>query len=315
MTVSTSLRGQRCLVLGGGGFVGTNLLRRLGAEGASVRAFGRRPKADDGFGGHWIEGEFSDQAAVARALDGMDVVFHLLGGSNPAASNHDPAGELARAVTQNGELIAAAAARKVKKFVFISSGGTVYGPASAIPISEDAATDPISAYGLSKLFIEKTLGLFHAIDGLDYRILRVANPYGPFQWPNRAQGIVATILHRALRGEPLEIWGDGSVVRDYLHIEDVCDGFVRAAVVETDMRIFNIGSGKGTSLNELTAIAAQAADRPINVIYKPGRAADVPVNVLDCSRARDILGWVPRIGLEEGLRDTARWITQFATNS
>lgn len=309
---ATPLAGRRCLVLGGGGFIGTNLLRHLCDEGASVTAFGRRPRATTDFAGRWIEGEFGDRAATDAALDGMDVVFHLLGGSNPAASNREPAGELGRSVPDNAALIAAAAARGVGCFVFVSSGGTVYGRPRRLPINEDAPTDPISAYGLSKLMTEKTLSLFHALEGLDYRVLRVANPYGPFQLPNRAQGIVATIVRNALDGQPVEIWGDGSVVRDYLHISDVCDALVRAAEADGDARVFNIGSGTGVSLNALVAAASRALERRIEVTYRPARAADVPANVLDCSRARDILGWSPRIDLEAGLRDTAQWITQFA---
>lgn len=305
-----SLGDRRCLVLGAGGFIGTNLVHRLCADGAQVTGFGRRPRNGAGFGGSWIQAEFNDRGALDAALGDAEFVFHLLGGSDPAASNRNPAGELARAVPDNTALIATAAAHGVARFVFVSSGGTVYGRPQRVPITEDAATDPITAYGLSKLVAEKTLGLFHAVAGLDYRILRVANPYGPFQLPDRAQGIVATIVRRALDGEPVEIWGDGSVVRDYLHIDDVCDALVRAAVVDTDVRVFNIGSGQGTSLNALVAAVSQALDRPIDIVHKPARAADVPVNVLDCSQARRFLEWVPRIELEEGLRDTARWITR-----
>lgn len=304
------LAGQRCVVLGAGGFVGTSLCRRLSDDGATVVGFGRRSRIDTAaFPGSWIDGEFEDVGAIGRAIDNADIVFHLLGGSNPSASNRHPAMELQTALATNLSLVTAAIEAKVGKLVFASSGGTVYGAATHFPISEDAPTDPISAYGLGKLTIEKMLRIYNMIDGLDYTVLRVANPYGPFQIPNRPQGILATIIQRALHGNPVEIWGDGSVVRDYLYIDDVCDALVRAATLKTSVKVFNVGSGIGRSLNEIVASVSDVLDLKIPVVYKPGRSADIPTNILDCTRARQVLGWAPQIDWADGLRETAGWLS------
>jgi UDP-glucose 4-epimerase len=312
MTLDTGrLTGQRCVVLGAGGFVGTSLCRRLDSNGASVVGFGRRSRIDTAvFPGAWVDGEFDDASAIARVINNADVVFHLLGGSNPSASNRDPAAELQTSLATNLSLITAAIRAKVGKLVFVSSGGTVYGAATHFPILEDAPTDPISAYGLGKLTIEKMLRIYSMIDGLDYTILRVANPYGPFQIPNRPQGILATIIQRALHGSPVEIWGDGTVVRDYLHVDDVCDALVRAAAKNASRKVFNVGSGVGRSLNEIVASVSDVLNVNISVTYKPGRSADIPTNILDCTRAKQLLGWAPQVDWAEGLRGTAAWLSR-----
>jgi UDP-glucose 4-epimerase len=305
------LAGQRCVVLGAGGFVGTSLCRLLDSNGANVVGFGRRSRIDTAvFPGAWVDGEFDDAHAIAQVVDSADVVFHLLGGSNPSASNRDPAAELQTSLATNLSLITTAIRARVGKLVFVSSGGTVYGAATHFPIPEDAPTDPISAYGLGKLTIEKMLRIYSMIDGLDYTILRVANPYGPFQIPNRPQGILATIIQRALHGNPVEIWGDGTVVRDYLHVDDVCNALVRAAATNASSKVFNVGSGIGRSLNEIVASVSDVLNVNISVVYKPGRSADIPTNILDCARAEQLLGWTPQVDWAEGLRGTADWLSR-----
>jgi UDP-glucose 4-epimerase len=304
-----NLAGRRCVVLGAGGFVGTNLCHQLAREDARVTGFGRQPRIQGStFPGKWVDGEFDDAPAVEHVLKDADVVFHLLGGSNPSASNNDPVSELKGVIANNLGLIATAARVGVGKFLFVSSGGTVYGPAQNLPIPESAPTDPISAYGLGKLATEKVLRLYHLIESMEYSVLRVANPYGPCQLPDQKQGVVATVLKRALDGRPVQIWGDGSAVRDYLHISDACDAMMRAAVVNDDHRVFNVGSGIGRSLKDIVASVSHVLGVEIAVEYLPGRPADIPANVLDCTLAEQVLGWTPRIQWEDGLRTTSQWL-------
>ena len=172
---------------------------------------------------------------------------------------------------------------------------------------ETAPTEPITAYGISKLTIEKYLALYEHLHGLDYRVLRVANPFGPYQIPMKNQGIIATLVSHALRHERIEIWGDGSVVRDYIFVGDVIDAMETAAADRGDGRIFNIGTGQGRSLREIIASIEAQLGRELDISWKPGRPIDVPASVMAIERARDVLGWTPKTPFEKGLEQTIAW--------
>jgi UDP-glucose 4-epimerase len=300
--------GASCIVLGGGGFVGTNLCRRLVATGARVRAFGHRPVVVDGLAGvDWHDGEFEDVAALTAAIGSCDVVFHLIHPNTPYSANLDMVGDIRRSVIPTLALLDICRKINVGRVVFISSGGTLYGAAKQLPTAETAPTDPITAYGITKLAIEKYLGLYERLYGLSFRVLRVANPFGPFQLPGKGQGLVAMLLSRAMQREPVEIWGDGSVVRDYVFIDDVVDALQAAAFDRSDQRIFNIGSGRGRSIRDIIAAIEAHLGEQLAIDWKPGRAIDVPVSILSIERARDVLGWTPRTSFEDGLGRTVRW--------
>ena len=288
------------LVLGAGGFLGTNLTARL----AGAVAFDRVRSAVDAT---WIEGEFDDPAALASALAGREVVFHLLGPSDPAASNRDPRGDALATIPPTLALLDACVEAGVRRIVYVSSGGTVYGPQTGLPIAEDAPTMPISAYGVGKLAIEKYLGLYRHLHGLESVVLRVANPYGPHQRPGRGQGVIAQLIDRTLRGELVEIWGDGSVIRDFLYVDDVVAALI--AAVDAPTGVYNIGSGVGRSLNAVVADVAAAVGREPLVVRKPGRPADIPANVLAIEKARAAFGWTPRVEWADGLARTVEWLS------
>jgi UDP-glucose 4-epimerase len=303
-----SLRGASCIVLGGGGFIGVNLCRRLASSGLRVRAFGRRclfPEVLDGV--EWYQGDFSDAVALAAAIETYDVVFHLIHATTPHSANLDMAGDVQQNVMSSLALMDISRNLGVKRIVFVSSGGTVYGPTGQIPTPETASTQPITAYGISKLTIEKYLALYEHLHGLDYRVLRVANPFGPYQIPMKNQGIIATLVSHALRHERIEIWGDGSVVRDYIFVADVIDAMETAAADRGDGRIFNIGTGQGRSLREIIASIEVQMGRELDISWKPGRPIDVPASVMAIERARDVLGWTPKTPFEKGLEQTIEW--------
>lgn len=306
-----SLASARCLVLGAGGFLGINLCRALLAEGAEVTGYGRFPHD---FGAlpdtlAWHDAEFDDPVRLAMASMGQDFVFHLLGGSVPAQSNRQPAGDVLGSLLPSVRLIEACHLAGIKRLVFASSGGTVYGPTPPSPVDEQAPTNPITAYGINKLAVEKYLGLFRHMGQLDPVVLRIANPYGPFQHRRRAQGVVGTALASALAGKPIEIWGDGQVVRDYIHVDDVVAAMIAAAGYRGDHWVFNVGSGEGRSVRavveDVCALADLTTDR---IVYRPGRVADVPCNILDIGLAGSEMGWAPRIGWRAGLAATAEWL-------
>jgi UDP-glucose 4-epimerase len=285
-----------------------NLCRRLVASGARVRAFGHsRTFADDLAGVEWHQGEFEDTAAMTSAIGSCDVVFHLVQATTPHSANLDMAADVRHGVIPTLALLDICRNANVKRVVFVSSGGTIYGAAKEIPTPETAPTDPITAYGIVKLTIEKFLGLYERLYGLSFRVLRVANPFGPFQLPAKNQGLVAMLLSRAITGQSTQIWGDGSVVRDYVFVDDVVDALQAAALDTSAERIFNIGSGHGRSVRDVIAAVEAALAAPVPVEWSPGRPIDVPVSILSIQRAKDALGWTPKTAFAAGLEQTVRW--------
>ena len=196
----------------------------------------------------------------------------------------------------------------VKKVVFISSGGTVYGKEVRCPLNEDTPTNPISSYGLQKVTIEKLLYLYNYMYGLDYRIIRLANPYGPYQRPNGVLGAVTTFTYKALKNEEIMVYGDGTVVRDYIYIDDALRGIKNIVEGKCEHKIFNLGSGYGISINELISCIEKTLSRNLKVIYMESRAVDVPENYLDISRYESYYGKLNPIGLKEGIMKTARFM-------
>lgn len=307
-----NLIGLPCVVLGGGGFIGTNLCKALVERGAHVQAFGRSrnfPTALDGVS--WISGSFSDHAALARALEGNEVVFHLIGGNTPASSNMDPAADLSTSALNTIHMLEMCRASGVRKVIFVSSGGTVYGVLNQTPIPETAPTNPISAYGISKLVVEKYLGLYEHLYGLDYCVLRVANPFGPYQTAVKKQGVIAAMVEKALAGETLEVWGTGEVIRDFIHVTDVVNALITAVGYSGPHKVFNVGCGIGHSINQIIGdLEAILGDGRIKKLYKPVRQADVPINVLDIQLIHREMGWTPKVDWMEALRETIAWMME-----
>jgi UDP-glucose 4-epimerase len=310
--MSTDTRHQY-LVLGGTGFIGSHLVDALAAEGHFVRVLARPASAH--VARRWpnprvevVLGDFGDRDTIERVVRGCDVVFHLVSTTLPKASNEQPLYDLASNVGGTIQLLDAVRREGVRKVVFASSGGTIYGRTRVSPIPEDHATDPTCAHGIGKLAIEKYLQLFKELHGLDCCALRIANPYGERQRTEKAQGAVGVLLERALNGRPFEIWGDGSVVRDYIHVSDVVRALIAgAAATDAANNVFNIGTGQGTSLNELVAVVERTINRRVRRIYLPARGFDIDENVLDTTRATEELGWTASVSLEDGIRETIEW--------
>jgi UDP-glucose 4-epimerase len=306
---------MKCVILGGGGFIGSAIADRLLLDGHAVRIF-ERPRVEPyrSFTSseqvEWITGDFLSTHDVSSAIAGADVVLHLVSTTLPKNSNDDPIYDVQSNLVGTLQLLNAMVARNVHKIVFISSGGTVYGIPKCLPITEDHPTDPLVSYGITKLAIEKYLHLFERMHGIKAITLRVANPYGERQRIETAQGAVGVFLHRTLSGKPIEIWGDGSVTRDYIHISDVAEAFVQAVKYSGSKSVFNIGSGAGTSLNELIAIIEKALDKSIERCYLPGRPFDVPVSVLSNKLARSELEWAPSMSMHDGIILTAKWMKE-----
>lgn len=303
---------MRVLILGGGGFIGTAVTQRLLEEGHELAVFNRTdPEPGHPLGGgrvRWITGEFSDATDFRPALAGAEAVVHLVSTTVPKSSMEDPVADARANLCGTLHLLEQALPLGIRKLVFISSGGTVYGRSHYLPIDERHPTEPLVAYGIVKLAIEKYLRMYSELRGLSATVLRVANPYGEWQGAHAGQGAVGAFLRNALAGKPIEIWGDGSVVRDYLYVGDVAAAFARALAHPAPYAVFNIGSGVGLSLNEVADQIEQALGQPVPRQHLPGRPIDVPANVLDRSLAARELGWEPVVPLADGIRRTAAWL-------
>jgi UDP-glucose 4-epimerase len=304
---------DRVVILGGGGFIGSHLAEELVTAGYPVRVF-------DKTNCYWgnlesildrvevCEGDFLNQVDVREALKGCRVVIHLVSTTVPSSSNDNPVYDIEANVVSTLRLLDEARAQQVERILFISSGGTVYGPARELPIAEDHPTEPLCSYAIGKLTIEKYLALYRNLHGLDYHVLRCSNPYGERQNPAAPQGAVAVFLGRVLAGQPVDIWGTGETVRDYLYVKDAVRAFRLVLEKRPPERVFNVGSGQGISINELVGEMRKVTGRDIQVRRKPGRALDVPANVLDTALIRRVAGWSPTVPLAEGLRRTWEWM-------
>jgi len=301
---------KNCLVLGAAGFIGQNLSIALSRRGVDVTGFdlGDRPPSVPA-SVSWVKGNFISGEEIEAALSGKDVVFHLVSTSVPASAQNDRLRDIKDNLLPTINLLDLCLKQKVRKIVFVSSGGTVYGRPSVTPIAEVHATNPISAYGVTKLAIEKYISMYSEVYGIESSILRLANPYGPLQHNRNNQGVISAFINRVRKGEKVEIWGDGQVVRDYIYIDDVCDALVRAGENGRKISTYNIGSGRGHALLEVLRVIESVTGIDASVEFLAPRAVDVPTNVLDIEKARLELSWQPKFSLQDGVRLTDDWLS------
>lgn len=295
------------LLLGGSGFIGASLALSLAQEpGASIKVTCRHPEEARRLAGietvQLIRSEFDCGCNFLPLVNGADVVVHMVSTTNPACSNRFVPDELGDIAT-TAKLLEACCAAHVSRFVFISSGGTVYGKGEP-PFSEEDPIWPISTYGLQKASIEKIVYLYSHLYELDFRIVRPSNPYGPHQNPLGGQGAIAAFVRSALSGEDLVVLGDGSVVRDFLYIDDLVEGLLRVIRHEGYSRIFNLGSGCGTKVVDIAKTVLALTSSSSGIRFIDGRSADVPESVLDMSRFNSELGPLQLTTLNEGIERT-----------
>ncbi len=302
---------MKILLLGGNGFIGSHLLDELKAAGHAIRVFARDPDpwraAVEGV--EYRLGDFSDTPLLAETMQGIDVVVHLISTTVPGTSNLDPVADIRSNLINTVQLLQLMTVAGVRKIVFFSSGGTVYGLPHKLPIDEAHPVSPICSYGVVKAAIENYLGMFSHLHGLKTLILRPSNPFGPRQWHRRGQGVIATFLDRVLRDEPIVIWGDGSICRDYLYIDDLVR-LCRLAIETEAEGVFNVGSGEGRTLNDIVSAMEFVTGKRARIEYAPARRFDVPEVVLDIAKARDTFGWKPEVDFMDGLERHCRWLRE-----
>ena len=287
------------LIIGGNGFIGSNLGRSLADRGWKVTSFDIAEPLMPDSRVEYIKGDFFDDNVLSDVIKGKDIIYHALSTVNPGNSNQKYMMGYGRDFIQTVRLFDMLKETDTK-LIFLSSGGTVYGVQEKQPIDEDAPTRPINHYGNVKLCIENALRVFDIQAKSKMMIARISNPYGPGQDHNKGVGFIDAVIRKTLAGEPVEVWGDGEIVRDYIYIDDVCTLLGNLAEYEGEETIFNISSAVGTSQNRILEIV-KSIDNSVRYEYKPARSVDVRKIILDNSR---IMGVSPvtLVGIEEGIR-------------
>jgi UDP-glucose 4-epimerase len=302
------------LVTGGAGFIGSNLAKSLVAEGHRVVVLdnlssGYRYNVESLPQVEFIEGDVRDASLVARAIDGVETVFHVAASVGNTRSIEQPLVDSAVNVLGTLNVLEAARARGINKVVYSSSAG-IFGELKTLPIAEDHPLNPDSPYGVSKLAGEKLCLVYNKLHGMHNVCLRYFNVYGPNQRYDAYGNVIPIFANRVLKRQPLTIFGDGDQTRDFVNVRDVAAANIQAAAAPGVDGVFNIGSGTRITINKLARLVQDAGGRQVGVQYGPPRKGDVRDSLADTSAASRMFGFVPKVGIEEGLREYMSWIGQ-----
>lgn len=302
---------NRILLLGGNGFLGSHLLDLLREHGFMVRVFDKnhdpyREKFDDV---EYINASFNDSFSLAESLNDIDIVIHTLSTSVPGTSNDSPVEDINGNLTNTVKLLNFMVKYSVKKILFISSGGTVYGIPKYIPIDEEHETIPICSYGIVKLSIEKYLLMYQHLYNIKPIILRVANLYGIRQRHLGVQGFISTVLNKMLKSESITIYGEGNIIRDYINVSDVVNACFN--MLSFDITgIYNVGTGVGHSLNDIVEIVEKISGSQIKVNKIQSRAFDINKNILSIEKIKKDFNWEPLVDIEAGIKQQLNWLKE-----
>lgn len=304
---------ESCIIYGGAGFIGSHIAEDLLLNNYKVSLFDKLNASKKNVKhildrADFIEGDFNNEVDISKSLKNRDYVVHLVSSTLPASSNLNPFYDVESNLLASLHLFEQCVKNSVKKVIFISSGGTVYGNPVKIPIGENHSTNPLNSYGIIKLTIEKYLSLYKGLKGLDYRVLRFSNPFGERQNPLLGQGLIPHLLYRIKHKKPIEIWGNGRVIRDYFYIKDGAKSIHKAIRDRSGNHVYNISSGKGLSINQILNKFRKKLKLEFTVNYMESRKFDVSSNILDNRLAARYLKWKPETEFDEGLENTWRYI-------
>lgn len=302
---------MRVLVLGGSGFLGSHIVDKFLAERHDVTVYDLYPERfrRSPSGIKFFTGDFGNVGALSELIStGFDFVVHCVSTTTPKSSNESPEFDIQSNVIGTLNLLDICVRHKVGKLVFLSSGGTVYGDIGNLEmVDETHSVRPMCSYGVSKLSIEHYLDVYKHLRGLDYVALRLSNPYGERQSPLRALGALTVFLHRALKCQSVEVWGDGSVTRDFIYVGDVASAVYLAAMNPLS-GIYNVGTGIGLSLSDILAQISQVIGVEPTIAWLASRSFDVPRIVLDAKKLRKATNWTCATSIHDGIAITADWL-------
>jgi UDP-glucose 4-epimerase len=302
---------MRILVLGGSGFLGSHIVDKFLAEKHDVTVYDLYPERfrRSPLAIKFVTGDFGNVGALDELIStGFEAVIHCVSTTTPKSSNESPEFDIQSNVIGTLYLLDICVRHKVGKLVFLSSGGTIYGDIGNLDlVDESHAVRPMCSYGVSKLSIEHYLDVYRHLRGLNYVALRLSNPYGERQSPLRALGALTVFLHRTLKRQHVEVWGDGSVTRDFIYVGDVADA-VYLATTHAVTGIYNVGTGIGLSLREILAQISQVLGTEPSVTWLAARSFDVPRIVLDARKLTKATNWSSVTSIEDGMGITADWL-------
>ncbi len=298
---------MKCLIIGGAGFLGSCVTRLLVETGRNVYVLGHHPSPTRELPRQatYITGDLGDRALLRTFLADTSEVIDLAYSTVPNTSFDDPLYDILSNLPSGVILLQEAARSNLKKMVFVSSGGTVYGKTNSLPSDETHPTNPISPYGITKLTMEKYAGMFALCAGLPVAIARPGNAYGEEQVAFTGQGFIATAIQSIFQGKRIDVFGKQGTIRDYLHTSDIAQGIIAILEHGNSGEAYNIGSGIGRNnmevLDFIRPLAMQIGLK-IELNILPERTFDVPINILNSQKLRSISGWQPQISFEEGIQ-------------
>jgi UDP-glucose 4-epimerase len=303
---------MKTCIIGGAGFIGSHCVRTLFDTGRDILVLGRRPREQITLPQdvEYSQGDISNREFLVDALRDVDEIIDLAYSSVPKTSYENPVLDIMDNLPNSVSLFAIAAELPIKKILFVSSGGTVYGEPQGTPILESHPTNPISPYGITKLALEKYAQMYYKTRGLPIVTVRPSNPYGEGQKSFAGQGFIATAIASVLAGKEIKIFGQQGTVRDYIHVDDVAKALVAALDFGVPGECYNVGSSVGlTNLDVIEQISIVAKKHSITpwVTHLPPRVFDVSSNVLSSEKLFEISGWHPKVNLADGIELTWNW--------
>lgn len=281
---------MRSLILGGTGFIGKNLLNQLVKKNELVTTYSRSAITPISTVHTHIQADLTDIESLTAAIKASDIVYHLIHTNTPAGADANWSGDLAGNLLPLVAIIEACAIAN-SKLVFASSGGTIYGNAAILPTPEDAPCVPINVYGVSKLCMENLLRLGSSKYGISVTTLRIANPFGAMQNHHKGQGLIGAFLAAITSGTAIQIWGDGSTIRDYIYIDDLIEAFELVSARSNGYNVYNVGSGVGRSILDVADAVEKITGRHLEKIFMPARPIDVPVSILSSQKLKTDFNW------------------------